>query len=193
MRRAVLQRMARTPVPLIIFVGLLGVGMAGRLLPHPPNFTPIAAAALFAGFYFSNRLVAAVVPMAILGLSDLIIGTYILPLMLTVYGAFLFPLIFRRWLREKLSAVRVGTGAVCGSVFFFVSTNLSVWLFGGWYPSTPGGLAHCFLAAVPFFKNTLAGDLVWSAAFFGSYALALELKRRSSLRSSLAHVPAAGA
>ncbi len=74
MRQAVLQRMARTPVPLMIFVGLLGVGMAGRLLPHPPNFTPVAAAALFAGFYFSNRLAAAVVPMAILGLSDLIMA-----------------------------------------------------------------------------------------------------------------------
>ncbi len=142
LKQAFLQRMARTPVPLLIFLGLLGVGMAGRLLPHPPNFTPVAAAALFAGFYFSKRLAAAMVPMAILGLSDLIIGTYNLPLMLTVYGAFLFPLIFRRWLRSKLSAVRVGTGAVCGSVFFFLTTNCAVWLFGGWYPSTPGGLAQ---------------------------------------------------
>ncbi|MHC4107436.1 MAG: DUF6580 family putative transport protein [Planctomycetota bacterium] len=193
MKHGVLQRMARTPVPLVIFIGLLGVGMAGRLVPHPPNFTPVAAAALFAGFYFSKRLVAAVVPMAILGLSDLIIGTYNLPVMLAVYGAFLFPLIFRRWLRAKLSAVRVGTGALCGSAVFFVTTNVAVWLFGGWYPSTPGGLAQCFLAAVPFFKNTLAGDLVWSAVFFGGYALALELQRRSSLRSAPAHAPAAGA
>ena len=161
----------RTLLAVLVFALLLGVGIAGRLLPHPPNFTPVAAAALFAGFFFTRRAVAVFVPVAILAFSDLRLGTYHLGIMLIVYGAFLFPVALRPLLRPRVTALRVGACAASGSVFFFLSTNFAVWLFAPLYAHSPAGLWQCYVAAVPFFKFTVLGDLLWSGVFFGTYAV----------------------
>ena len=176
----------RCPVPIARMLAVLAIllllGIAGRLLPHPPNFTPVAAAALFAGFFFTRRPMAMLVPLGILAVSDLFLGTYQWPVMLTVYGAFLFPLVFAPRLKARLTALRVGGFALCGAVFFFLSTNLAVWLFAAWYPKTPAGLLQCYVAALPFLKYKLLGDLLWSGAIFGSYAVVRQLQSSNLTR-----------
>jgi hypothetical protein len=161
-----------------VFLVLVALIVAGRYFPHATNFTPAAAAGLFAGFWFRNRLLAMMVPLCGMFLSDLLIQQpYPVPTMITVYTAMVVPallggLLFRGdgqgWLKK---AGMVGIGAVSGSVLFFVSTNLAVWLFDGIYALNGAGLAACFAAAVPFFKYTLAGDLFFAGVLFGGYAV----------------------
>ena len=156
---------------LALFGGLVGLCVAGRLLPHPPNFTPMAATALFAGFLFRRRAAALAAVVTAMVASDLFTGFYQPGVMATVYLALLFPLSCRGVLRSQPTAVRVGVCAAASSVVFFLATNLAVWWFSGMYPATPAGLAGCYTAALPFFKYTLAGDLLWSAVLFGTYFL----------------------
>ena len=158
---------------ILVFAVLIALTIACRLLPHPPNFTPAAAVALFAGFFFGRRVVALIVVLAAMALSDLIIGTYDYRIMAAVYAAFMFPVLLRSLLRRRLNPLTCCGSAVACSVVFFISTNLAVWIFGGMYPSTLAGLGKCFAAALPFFRYTLCGDLFWTATLFGSYAFAL--------------------
>lgn len=142
-----------------------------RLVPHPPNFTPIGAMALFSGAYLGRRgLLAFVAPLAAMLVSDAIIGFH--PYMWATYlGVALIVLI--GWaVRARISPVRVGGAAVASSVLFYLLTNFSVWLTsGGVYPHTFAGLTACYVAAIPFFQNTLAGDLFYSGLLFGGFAL----------------------
>lgn len=166
----------------VAFVGLVALTVAGRVMSETPNVAPVAAAALFAGFLFRHRLVAALVPLSAMLISDVFSeGMYQWALMLVVYGALAFPVLLRRVVGEKLSAWRVGGASLIGSGAFFLITNLAEWAMMGHYPRTLEGLAACFLAAVPFFKNTIAGDLAWNTGFFGSYALAVALWSRRVL------------
>ncbi len=163
---------------ILVFVALIGLIVAGRYLPHAANFTPAAAAGLFAGFWFRNRLVAVSVPLLGMLLSDMLIQMpYHLGTMAIVYAAISMPaLLAGGWLRrpatnKAMQAIKVVTGALGGSVLFFVSTNMAVWLFDGLYALNATGFAACFAAAVPFYKWTIAGDLGFALLLFGSYAL----------------------
>ncbi len=166
----------------VVAVILVAVTVAGRLAPHAPNFTPVAAAALFAGWCFAPRGragsrygIAAAIPLSAMLISDLFLGFYEWPVMLTVYAALAAPALWGRGLGRGLSttggALRVAGGSLAASVLFFVSTNFAVWAWSGWYERTASDLAAAYIAALPFFKYTVAGDLVWSAVFFGTYAL----------------------
>lgn len=155
----------------VVFVMLVVLASLGRLLAHTPNFTPVAAASLFAGMYFSRRLVAAAVPIIGMIISDLFIGFYPMLIMLTVYGATVFPIIFRKFVSHN-SAWRIGLSAAVSSAVFFLSTNFAVWASGGAYSQDLDGLIRCYVAAFAFLKYTLAGDLFWSAVIFGAYGLA---------------------
>jgi hypothetical protein len=136
-----------------------------------PNFHAVTAATLFAGFYFRSRFTAALVPVVAMWLSNWIIGGYAFEIMLAVYAALLLPLALRGWLRANLSPSRVVASAVASSVIFYLATNAAVWYVGAWYPRSFEGLAACYVAALPFFWNAVAGDLAFSALLFGSYAL----------------------
>ena len=160
---------------------LLVLGVAGRVLPHVENFTPVAAIALFAGFLFRRRLVAAAVPLAIMAVSDAFLGPTPLGLKITVYGAFLFPLVFAPLLRKRLSPVRIGGSALIAALFFYVATNFAVWLGTAFYPQTLGGLLACYGAGLPFLAKKLLGDLLWSGAIFGTYAVIRQLQLRNVL------------
>lgn len=152
------------------------MGAASRLLPHPPNFAPVAAMALFAGAHFSDRRVALAVPLAAMLCSDLILGWHaLLPL---VYVAFALIVGLGVWIRPNRSMLRVAAGAVGGSILFFAMTNFGVWAVGSMYPKSLAGLAAAYVAAVPFFRNTLAGDLFYVALFFGGFALLERLAPR---------------
>ena len=147
---------------------LVAVGL--RLVPHPPNFSPIAAMALFGAAVFDRKILAILFPLAALLISDLILGFH--DQMPAVYGSILLIELLGLWvLRSNLGAARIAVTAVSSSVLFFLITNLSVWAFSGMYARTLAGLVSCFIAALPFLQNGIAGDLVYSGALFGAFAL----------------------
>jgi len=141
-----------------------------RLVPHPPNFTPIGAMALFSGAYLGRRgAVALVAPLGALFLSDLVLGFY--RGMPTVYFSVALIVIIGWLALRRVSPIRVGGAAIASSVLFFVLTNFGMWLSSGFYPRTLAGLEACYIAAIPFFQNTVAGDLFYAAILFGGFAL----------------------
>jgi hypothetical protein len=159
----------------LVFASLIGLAIASRLVMALPNLHAVTAATLFAGFYFRNRLVAALVPFVAMTVSNWIIGGYAWPVMITVYAAMLMPLAFRGLLLAKLSATRVAGSAMISTAVFYLATNGAVWLTALWYPRTLEGLVACYVAALPFAANALLGDLAFSAILFGAYAAAKHL------------------
>lgn len=141
-----------------------------RIIPHAPNFAPVAAMALFGGTYLSKRHALAL-PLAAMFVSDLFIGFDSIESRLTVYGSFLLIGALGIWLRTHRNFQNIVLATLAGSVLFFIITNLGVWLFGTIYPKTIEGLVACFTAAIPFFRNTLMGDLFYVSVFFGGYEL----------------------
>lgn len=143
-----------------------------RLVPHPFNFSPIEAMALFAGAYFADRRLALVVPIVAMVLSDLVIGFHWgAPV---VYACIaLMALAASFGLRHRVSALRVAGFGLGGAVFFFLVTNFVVWLGldHPMYPRTVDGLVACYVAAIPFFQNQLAGVAFYGVVLFGGYAL----------------------
>ena len=154
---------------LTAIVSAILVAAALRLVPHPPNFSPIAAIALFGGAYLGRHLLAFVAPLAALLLSDLVLGFY--PELAFVYLSVAATVAIGWIIARKKTALRIASGALAASVLFFVVTNFGVWLLMDYYPKTLEGLAACYVAAIPFFQNTLAGDLVFTAVLFGGFAL----------------------
>jgi hypothetical protein len=153
-----------------VLIGMMLVVTAMRLIPHPPNFTPVTAMALFGGACFTDKRAAFFVPLMALFLSDLVIGFH--GLMPVVYGSFVLTVCLGFWLRERRNASRVIGASIAGAVMFFVLTNLGVWAFSTLYSKTPGGLVDCFVMAIPFFWNTLLSSLFYSAVLFGGLAFA---------------------
>ena len=165
----------------LLAVALVGLGIAGRLLPHAPNFTPAASIALFAGCVFPSRKAAVGVMLAIMLAADFMVGFYEPQIMAAVYGMLLLPLAFRAWLNRQGGEVRFGrvaVAAVASSLAFFLMTNLAVWQV--WYEPTWAGLVDCYVNALPFLKYTLAGDLAWSFGLFGTYAMAMAAWRATA-------------
>lgn len=145
---------------------------ATRLLPHPPNATPIAAMALFGAAHFTDRRAALLVPLLAMALSDLALGYGIHPTLPFVYASFLAIAGLGFLLRKRVSPATVIGASLASSILFFAITNLGVWAMSSFYPPTWEGLVACYTAAIPFFRNTLAGDLVYTAVLFGGFALA---------------------
>jgi hypothetical protein len=150
---------------------LIALSVGGRLLWHPAHVAPVAAAALFAGFFLRSRMLALTVPLAAMFLSDLAIGFYHPLVMAAVYAAMCFPVLLRRILRSDVTVLRLVACSLVSSVVLFVLSNAAVWQFGGLYDQSLSGLVACYTNALPFFRNTLAGDLVWTAILFSAHGL----------------------
>jgi hypothetical protein len=155
----------------VVCVGLVAISAVFRVLPHPPNFTPVAAAALFAGYFVSRRSMAIAVPLVAMALSDLVIGTYESGVMIAVYGCMVMPVFLSAALRGRLLAARVIGCSLISSCLFFLVTNFAVWKFGWMYGPDMSELLRCYVAGLPFFKYTLGGDLLWSIGLFGCCGL----------------------
>jgi len=154
----------------------IGVAALLRLVPHPPNFSPIDAMALFSGAYVGRRALAFVAPLAALLLSDVVLGFY--HGMATVYATVALIVVLGWALSSRRTPLRIGAAAIASSVIFFVTTNFGMWLFSGFYPVTYAGLVACYTAAIPFFQNTVAGDLFYTVLLFGGFALAQHIVPR---------------
>ena len=155
---------------LVLLFAILAAALL-RLVPHPPNFTPIGAMALFSGAYLGRRWLAFAAPIAALLISDLILGFY--EGMLFQYAATLLAVVIG-WavLSSHRGMLRIAGAAVASAVLFFVISNFGVWATGTMYPHDLAGFGAAYIAAIPFFQNSLAGDLFFSALLFGGLALA---------------------
>lgn len=158
---------------LILLVALL------RILPHPPNVTPVAAIALFGGAYLSRRF-ALLYPLMIMVFSDLILNPLlgvplILPESLFVYGSFLITGFLGLWCRSRRHIGVLYLASVVSSVQFFILTNFGTWLVSGMYSKDIAGLLQCYTMAIPFFRNSLVGDLVWVSLLLGAHRLSRRL------------------
>lgn len=156
------------PSRLIVLAAMIAFAALARLVPHPPNFAPVGAMALFGGACLADRRLALLVPLAALFLSDLVIGLHVL--IPVVYGSFALNVLLGRWLRSRRTVATTAAVTLIGSVQFFVVTNFACWAL--WYPHTVEGFVTCYVAAIPFFHNTLLGDAVFATALFGGLALA---------------------
>ena len=154
----------------LIAAALILTAAVLRILPHPWNFTPVGAMAIFSGSVLRKRLVAFVLPLVGLLAGDVFVGFY--KLMFIVYASFALSVAIGRWLATSRSVARVGGAVLLGAVQFFVVTNFAMWAVGGFYPRTVSGLAACYITGFPLFWNTLAGDAVYATVLFGGYALA---------------------
>ena len=147
----------------------IAAAAALRLVPHPPNFTPIGAMALFSGAYFGRRALAFAAPLGAMLVSDALIGFH--SGMPFVYAS-VAVIALLGWLAlSRVTVLRLAGAAIASSILFFVVTNFGTWLLSGMYPLNGAGLAACYVAAIPFFQNTVAGDLFYTGVLFGGFAL----------------------
>ncbi|MBI5133996.1 MAG: hypothetical protein HZA81_01240 [Candidatus Taylorbacteria bacterium] len=160
---------------LLFSLGLIALGVLGRLAPHLWNATPLGAIALFAASYFGLRM-SLPVTLSILFITDLAIGFYDWRIMASVYASFALAAILGRLTSRSRAPYKVGLAVLGSSTLFFLATNLAVWQFGTMYPHTLSGLADSYIAALPFFRNSIIGDSMYALALFGSYELYLSLR-----------------
>lgn len=156
---------------LVFATAVIGVAALSRFLPHPPNVTPLAALALTGALYLDRRF-AFVLPLAAMLVSDVFLGVHrIMPF---VYVSFVASSAMGLWLRDRRSIPVIAGASLVGSVLFFIVTNFGVWLVGdgGVYPKTWAGLVECYVAAIPFFRHTVLGDIIYVAILSATFELA---------------------
>ena len=157
----------------LLALALILLAAALRIAPHPWNFTPVGAMALFSGALLKDRRLAFLFPLLALFVGDIFIGLYkILPI---IYASFLINVAIGLWLRDRRTISRISLATLLGATQFFLVSNFAVWQFMSTYPHNASGLLACYVAAIPLFWNTLAGDAVYAALLFGAYALAERL------------------
>ena len=162
-----------------------------KFLPVLPNFAPIAAMALFGGVYL-NKKYALIVPIAAMLIADLFIGFYSIWLMLAVYGSFALIGLIGLWLKNNKTLANVIGATLTGSVLFFLITNFVMWaiqplMTQAIYPQTLQGLLDCYTMGLPFFRNTIMGDLFYVGSMFGLIELAIIIKNQNWVKNIIAN------
>jgi len=151
---------------------MLGAALT-RLLPHPFNFTPIGAIALFGGVYIRDKRLSILLPLVVLLFSDLLLqltfGNGFYKDMVFVYGSFGLIALGGSLLRGHEQRQTIMVASLCSSILFFLITNFGVWISYNTYQPTLAGLVSCYVAGIPFFKGTVMGDLVYNLMLFGTF------------------------
>lgn len=160
-----------------IAVILIIVGISARLFPHPANFAPVGAIALFGGLYLPRRL-SILIPLLALAVSDLFIGLYHPIMMLAVYGSFALMGYFGILAKSQKKISTIIAATLIGSILFFLITNAAVWAFGTMYPSSINGLWQSYAMALPFFRNSLLADFFFTGILVGSMELLIRVYSR---------------
>lgn len=154
----------------LLIAGMIGFAVAARVAPHPANFAPIAALGMMGGYIFANRTWGLSIVMVAMLLSDLVIGIESMELRLAVYGGLMISVFAGGMLRNKDNKkffAGLPVASLGSSIAFFAISNLAVFAFSGMYTHSFSGLALCYINAIPFFWNTLAGDLIYSGLLLG--------------------------
>lgn len=165
-----------------VLVVIILLAAFSRLVPHMPNFSPLGAIALFGAAHFAKKWQAVLIPILATWLSDLFLNnvvyaayfpefTWFYPGFYWQYGSYLLIVLWGMGVFNKINAFRTLIGALGASLIFFIVSNFGVWAGGSIYPPTWEGLLACYVAAIPFFKGTLYGDLFFTIVLFGGYYL----------------------
>lgn len=157
-----------TNTKILVSILLVGLGIAGRLMPHYWNFTPMIAIALFCAAYMGPKYSLSV-PLIAMVLSDIFIGFYNPAVMISVYASIAIGGLIGSLLKNRVRILPIAGISLLSSILFYLVTNAAVWAFSGMYPATGSGLIASYVAAIPFFKNMIVGDLWYSFMFFGAY------------------------
>jgi len=157
---------------LLLALALIVLAAALRVAPHPWNFTPIGAMALFSGAIIHDRRLAFLFPLLALFAGDLFAGLYNFKVMLVVYASFLLSVMIGRLLKRRRTIARLSGATFLGALQSFLITNFAMWWLYDTYANSAAGLVACYVAGLPLFRNTLAGDGVYVTFLFGGYALA---------------------
>ena len=163
---------------------LVILGVVMRLLPHLANFAPITAIALFGGVYL-KRSYALFLPLAAMFISDAVIGFDSLESRLTIYGSFLLVGLVGLLVRKKKNVATIAAGSLAGSIIFYLVTNFAFLYPMSMYPHNMAGILSSYYNALPFFRNTLAGDLFYTGLLFGLYEFAMYMAKHKSKSASL--------
>lgn len=167
-----------------IIVLMVVAAAATRFMPHPPNFTPIGGMALFGAAHFAKKYWAYLIPFLALWLSDLILNnvvysspdgfTWITSFGLWNFAAFGMIVFLGSNILKKINLPNIIGASVIGSLVFFLITNFGVWASDplNMYADNIAGLTAAVAAGLPFFWNTLAGDIVYVGVLFGGYEIA---------------------
>ncbi|HEY8181417.1 MAG TPA: DUF6580 family putative transport protein [Thermoanaerobaculia bacterium] len=148
---------------------LVVVGVVLRVMPHPWNFAPIGAIALFGGARFDRRYFAIGIPLLTMFVGDAFIGFH--SLMPVIYATYALIAVIGMFLRDRTTIPAIGGGVLLSSTVFYLTTNFAVWAMGTTYAKSAAGLVACYIAAIPYFGNTLASDAIYAAIFFGTFAV----------------------
>ena len=159
-----------------------------RFIPHLLNFSPVFAALLFGGAHLKRRD-AIWYPLALLAASDVLLTTLVYRMRLgwgqsITWLAFAVVALIGCWLRKRETVARIGVAALAGPTAFFLISNFGVWLGWHMYPATWDGLATCYAAALPFYRNSLVASVVYSAVLFGANGI---YRRRHVGMATTAH------
>lgn len=160
-------------------ISLVAIAAATRLLPHPPNFSPIGAMALFGAATVRSRFAAFLIPFAAMLLSDMVIGFHVL--MPVVYACFAFYVVLGFWLQSRRTVLPIAGAALLGATVFYIVSNYANWYvfsqppydaLPGSFPHTFTGLIASYVSAIPYFGYWILGDAVYCTLLFGGLALA---------------------
>jgi hypothetical protein len=168
----------------LIILGFLLFAAVVRILPHPWNFTPIGATALFSGAKFGRSWRAFLFPLAGLFVGDVFVGFHVL--MPVVYFSFCLSVLIGMLFERKQTPGQLSLATLIGATQFFLITNFALWAVGTTYAKSLTGLATCYIAGIPFFGNTLAGDASYALILFGGFALVEHLSPALKASESLA-------
>ena len=156
-----------------------------KFLPNIPNFAPIAALALFGGTYLHKKY-ALIIPIIAMLIADYFIGFYNPYIMASVYGSFILIGLIGIWLKNHKTLPNIVGGSLFGSIIFFLITNFAVWVVPhSIYPHTIQGLLDSYIMGLPFFRNTIAGDLFYVTIFFGTYETVTFLVKRTIMKEAI--------
>lgn len=161
-------------ITILLAIVFIALAAASRLVKHPFNFTPIIAMAIFGGFYL-KKYWGILIPLAAMLVSDYFLGFYDWQVMASVYVGIILAFVIGRYFIRKKSGLKIVLAALISSVGFFIITNFAVWAFFDWYSHDWAGLVSCFTLALPFFRNSLFGDVIYAGVFFYAFDLAYYL------------------
>ena len=146
---------------------LIIVGVVSRIAIHSPNFTPVIAVALFSGVYL-NRKYATVIPLILMIASDIVIGFH--DTILYTWGSVVLISLIGLVIKQNKRVTTIAIAGTFSSILFFIITNFGAWL-SPLYPHTWQGLQECYIAAIPFFRNTFLSTVLYGAVLFGAYEM----------------------
>ncbi len=175
--------------------------VAARSIPHMPNFAPVTAIGIFAGYVLRSRLMAMSIVLLAMFISDLMIGFASIEMRMFIYATFFVPVLFGRMVRrvrplDGSQADDSGLGravkyiggvtgsSLASSLIFFVLSNLAVFILFNYYPKTWAGLVQCYVMAIPFLRGTLLGDLMYTGLFFAAFEMARFVMARMATRNA---------